>query len=116
MKMSSYLTCLALWLVPAASLLAEDTPTKKKPNVIYIMADELGYYEPAFMGGTTIQTPNWIAWRRRACCSRICSLVRRSAPQPVARCSRASIAATLQFARMAAARLCGRMKSLLPPF
>ena len=29
-----------------------------KPNVIYIMADELGYYEPGFMGGMTIQTPN----------------------------------------------------------
>ena len=29
-----------------------------KPNVIYIMADELGYYEPGFMGGTTIQTPH----------------------------------------------------------
>ena len=29
-----------------------------KPNVIYIMADELGYHEPGFMGGTTIQTPN----------------------------------------------------------
>ena len=29
-----------------------------RPNIIYIMADELGYYEPAFMGGKTIQTPN----------------------------------------------------------
>ncbi len=29
-----------------------------KPNIIYIMADELGYYEPAFMGGKTIKTPN----------------------------------------------------------
>ena len=28
------------------------------PNVIYIMADELGYYEPGFAGGTNIQTPN----------------------------------------------------------
>ena len=30
----------------------------EKPNIIYIMADELGYYEPTFMGGKTIQTPN----------------------------------------------------------
>ncbi|MDA1229584.1 MAG: arylsulfatase, partial [Planctomycetota bacterium] len=30
----------------------------RKPNVIYIMADELGYYEPGFMGGKNIQTPN----------------------------------------------------------
>jgi arylsulfatase A-like enzyme len=29
-----------------------------KPNVIYIMADELGYYEPGFMGGKTIRTPH----------------------------------------------------------
>ena len=29
-----------------------------KPNIVYIMADELGYFEPAFMGGKTIQTPN----------------------------------------------------------
>lgn len=29
-----------------------------KPNIIHIMADELGYYEPAFMGGKNIQTPN----------------------------------------------------------
>src|ERR1041384_1742382 len=28
------------------------------PNIIYIMDDELGYYEPGFMGGRTIQTPN----------------------------------------------------------
>lgn len=28
------------------------------PNIIYLMADELGYYEPAFMGGQTIRTPN----------------------------------------------------------
>src|SRR5207247_691440 len=42
---------------PSAALHAAEAPTKK-PNVIYIMADELGYYEPAFMGGTTIKTPN----------------------------------------------------------
>jgi arylsulfatase A-like enzyme len=29
-----------------------------RPNVIYIMSDELGYYEPGFMGGTNIRTPN----------------------------------------------------------
>ncbi len=28
------------------------------PNVIYIMADELGYYEPGFMGNPNIRTPN----------------------------------------------------------
>jgi arylsulfatase A-like enzyme len=33
-------------------------PAAAKPNVIYLMADELGYHEPGFMGGKTIQTPN----------------------------------------------------------
>ncbi len=28
-----------------------------KPNVVYIMCDELGYYEPSFMGSKTIRTP-----------------------------------------------------------
>lgn len=28
-----------------------------RPNVIYLMADELGYFEPGFMGGRNIQTP-----------------------------------------------------------
>lgn len=27
------------------------------PNIVYIMADELGYYEPGFNGGRTLQTP-----------------------------------------------------------
>lgn len=31
---------------------------KTRPNIIYIMADELGYYEPGFMGNPNIQTPN----------------------------------------------------------
>lgn len=29
-----------------------------KPNIVWIMSDELGYYEPGFMGGKLIQTPN----------------------------------------------------------
>ena len=29
-----------------------------KPNIIYLIDDELGYFEPGFMGGKTIQTPN----------------------------------------------------------
>jgi arylsulfatase A-like enzyme len=46
------LIALSSTLLPA---FAADPP---RPNVIYIIIDELGYYEPAFMGGVTIQTPN----------------------------------------------------------
>src|SRR5437868_6840113 len=55
--MKQTLSLLALLFAPSVVLPAAQTPAKK-PNVIYIMADELGYYEPAFMGGTTIKTPN----------------------------------------------------------
>jgi len=33
-------------------------PDTRKPNFIYIMSDELGYYELGCMGGKNIQTPN----------------------------------------------------------
>ncbi len=46
---------IALLLAPLAVVRAADV---SKPNVIYIMADELGYYEPSFMGNPNIQTPN----------------------------------------------------------
>ena len=42
-----------LAILPAA----ESVPSAKT-NVICIVSDELGYYEPAFMGGRTIETPN----------------------------------------------------------
>lgn len=34
------------------------TIAKEKTNIVYIMADELGYYELSCMGSKTIQTPN----------------------------------------------------------
>ena len=52
-----FLVLVILLLAPLTALAAADAPAKK-PNVIYIMIDELGYYEPAFMGGQNIQTPN----------------------------------------------------------
>ena len=38
------------WTISAA----ENT----KPNIVYIVVDELGYYQPGFMGNTEIKTPN----------------------------------------------------------
>lgn len=42
----------------AAAGNATQAAPARPANVIYIMADELGYYEPAFMGNPNIQTPN----------------------------------------------------------
>ena len=42
----------------AAAAASDPARAAERPNVIYIMADELGYFEPGFMGGRTIQTPN----------------------------------------------------------
>ena len=39
------------------TLLLPSLAQADKPNVIYIMADELGYYETSYMGSTTIKTP-----------------------------------------------------------
>lgn len=50
--MKSFLLCAALLSALSPSLFAAP------PNVIYMMADELGYYEPSYMGGTNIQTPH----------------------------------------------------------
>jgi arylsulfatase A-like enzyme len=48
------LVCLAALLVAAGAGRAATA----KPNIVYIMADELGYFETGFMGGRNIQTPN----------------------------------------------------------
>lgn len=49
--MKSLLTISALLLLSAPL-------TAAPPNIVYLMADELGYYEPGFMGGKNIATPN----------------------------------------------------------
>src|SRR5215211_5927347 len=49
---------LSLCLLVAVVLASASARAAERPNVVYIMADELGYFEPAFMGGRTIQTPN----------------------------------------------------------
>ncbi len=57
--MKRTLPLLAVLLPAALDALHAAEPAKPgKPNVVYIMADELGYYEPGFMGGRNIKTPN----------------------------------------------------------
>ena len=53
--MKSIVILTALVLTPLAALRAA---ADAKPNIIYIIDDELGYFEPGFMGSKTIQTPN----------------------------------------------------------
>ena len=46
-------------VVAAASCaFSAEAPERRKPNIIYIMSDELGYYELSCMGNPNIQTPN----------------------------------------------------------
>ncbi len=49
---------LVLSLASTFSSYAAEAARSDKPNIIYIIEDELGYYEPAFMGGKNIRTPN----------------------------------------------------------
>jgi arylsulfatase A-like enzyme len=50
--------CLVAALGLIGHAVAVPSSAAPKPNIIYIMVDELAYYEPGFMGGTQIQTPN----------------------------------------------------------
>ncbi len=52
------LVALPLLFWVSISLASAADATSKKPNIVYIMADELGYYEPGFNGGKNILTPN----------------------------------------------------------
>ncbi|MCH8219645.1 MAG: sulfatase-like hydrolase/transferase, partial [Planctomycetes bacterium] len=46
--------CLATFLLPANLLAAE---AKRKPNIVYILADDLGYADLGVFG-SSIRTPN----------------------------------------------------------
>lgn len=50
-------TCLSVLSLLLATSVAVQA-AERRPNIIYIMDDELGYYEPGFMGNPNIQTPN----------------------------------------------------------
>ena len=51
------LACLTAALAAAATLCAASADARK-PNIVYIMADELGYYELSCMGNPHLKTPN----------------------------------------------------------
>tara|TARA_R110002072_G_scaffold269796_1_gene429088 strand:- start:24298 stop:26190 length:1893 start_codon:yes stop_codon:yes gene_type:complete len=49
---------LALLLVAAATTQTFPQSTQRPPNIVYVLADELGYYELSCLGHPHIQTPN----------------------------------------------------------
>ena len=56
--MTRHLNRVCYSLVLAAILGAQLSAETTRPNIVYIMQDELGYYEPGFMGNPNIRTPN----------------------------------------------------------
>jgi arylsulfatase A-like enzyme len=56
--MRALLTC--VWVIPlgVAGGGVPAVVAAEKPNIVLLMADEIGYFEPGFMGGKTIQTPH----------------------------------------------------------
>ncbi|MBI9017153.1 MAG: sulfatase-like hydrolase/transferase [Phycisphaerae bacterium] len=45
-------------ILPSCVAKAQNSDNKKLPNIIYIMLDELGYFELSCMGNTKVSTPN----------------------------------------------------------
>ena len=56
----------------------------RKPNVILIMADDLGYSELGSYGQKKIKTPAWTSWPRKGCPLAGTIPAMRYAPLPVA--------------------------------
>jgi arylsulfatase A-like enzyme len=56
--MKAIWTCLVLLLVPLAAFASEKPKTKRKPNILLIVADDLGYADIGIHGGKAVPTPN----------------------------------------------------------
>ena len=57
MKLYSSLILVTLILTPLAAMRAADTAARK-PNIVFIMADDLGYTDVACFGSKYYETPN----------------------------------------------------------
>jgi hypothetical protein len=60
-----------LAVLPAAAALAKRGQGAGQgagqPNILFILADDLGYADLSVYGQTDFRTPTWTAWRPRAC-------------------------------------------------
>ena len=58
LKLSQFFPLICLWCMFGSFLVGDDAPTKKGPNVIFILADDLGWGDVGCFGQTKIPTPN----------------------------------------------------------
>ncbi len=58
MKTYNQLTLAGITLIAATACSSKEKPTPERPNIIYILADDLGYGDPSCMGQKNFSTPN----------------------------------------------------------
>lgn len=56
--LTRYVSPLLTLLLPLATLRSADAPALRRPNIVFILADDLGAHDPACFGSTFYETPN----------------------------------------------------------
>lgn len=55
-------------LLAAVALCANAANKNPKPNIIFILCDDMGYGDLGCYGQKYIETPNMIVWQPKVCC------------------------------------------------
>src|SRR5262249_40930513 len=50
---------IALLLAPLTVLRAADAPTAQRPNIVVVVADDMGWRDTGYSGNRDVKTPNW---------------------------------------------------------